>query len=157
MRLSRLFYPLFLSLPFVAHGKGPEPGYGGLRWGDRPARDMNRLEGTDEGLSYYARESDPKIFCSFTVSTRYLFYRNGLTGVNLSGFDEEKVKAESCLEGKWGPPAQLGDLKRWQTPFTRVWLESRPALRGGGFSLRIISKKLWAEFEADEKSKTTPH
>ena len=157
MRIGKLITSLALALPFAAQARGLQPGWGGLAWGDPPARDMQRLEGSEAGLSYYKRESDPKTFCHFTVGTRYLFYKNRLISVGLSGFAEEMLKAEGCLKDRWGSATLApGGSLVWLENGTQARLEARPPERGGGFHVMIISKKLWAWFEEEDRKSKAP-
>lgn len=148
MRLPAFFISLLMTFPLLA--KGPEPGYGGLKWEDPPQADMKRLEGSPAGLSYFSR-GPAHVFCGVTVAARYLFYKERLLSVNLSGFAEEFVPMSTCLTKLWGAPEAIGSGLVWKTPATHVTLEPRPPEKGGGYHILIVGQKLWAAFTADEK------
>ena len=111
MRRTRLACALLVAvLPLfplsAAEPQKPEPGFGGLTWGDAPTSDMALVEGRADGEATYRRDGEtPRVEGHEAEAARYVFWKGRLVMVGLHGASGFSAVLDTLAQ-TWGPGYQ---------------------------------------------------
>ena len=141
----------------------PEPGFGGLKWGDPPAKEMVLVSGRADAEAFYTRPGEPaRVFGVDAGEVRYAFWKGRLTMVGIHG-SRNFGALLNALSESWGPGFQADTTVRRYT-----WASGGPDGRtiagldlenAGGFFLAIFSEDLTDAVEVERAargSRTAP-
>jgi len=161
MRQTRLACAvLAVALPLLASASAsalelqrPEPGFGGLSWGDAPTADMVLVDGQANGEAIYRKAADPTDVAGVpTDAVRYVFWKSRLMMVGLHGAKGFSALLSSLAES-WGPGFQ-SDMKQQRFTWTSEGTSGRTIAgldmeNATGFYLAIFSEELTDAMEVE--------
>jgi hypothetical protein len=146
-----LALPLFSAT--AAELQKPEPGFGGLAWGDAPTKDMVLLDGTKDGEAIYRKNVEASDVGGVPAeAVRYVFWKNRLLMVGLHGTRGFSALLSSLAEN-WGPGFQA-DMKQQRFTWTSAGATGRTIAgldmeNATGYYLAIFSEDLTDAMEVE--------
>jgi len=132
----------------------PEPGFGGLAWGDPPTAEMVLVDGRTDGEATYSKGPEPARFAGVHADAiRWVFWKNRLMMVGVHGTSGFSTLLASLAE-TWGPGFQADAHQQRYT-----WMSRGPAGRtiagldvenATGFYLAVFSEDLTDALELEQ-------